>query len=158
MNNVAVYWQMAKQGQRLMLANGELRERIGGVRETPRGFDALALTFGYDPEHARRDIASMDEAKAFVESFKPWELYVSDPGISVALEVRPLGEYVSGKQRCAVEQLYQLAHDAKLLELERADEGRVRLVLTLNKLGQLVKLDFILHEDEASALATALSK
>jgi hypothetical protein len=57
-----------------------------------------------------------------------------------------------------VEQLYELTHDAKLLELERADEGRVRLVLTLNKLGQLVKLDFILDEDEASALASALSK
>lgn len=57
-----------------------------------------------------------------------------------------------------MEQLYELTHDAKLLELERADEGRVRLVLTLNKLGQLVKLDFILDEDEASALATALSK
>ena len=57
-----------------------------------------------------------------------------------------------------MEQLYELTHDTKLLELERADEGRVRLVLTLNKLGQLVKLDFILDEDEASALATALSK
>ena len=57
-----------------------------------------------------------------------------------------------------MEQLYELTHDAKLLELERADEGRVQLVLTLNKLGQLVKLDFILDEDEASALATALSK
>ena len=57
-----------------------------------------------------------------------------------------------------MEQLYRLTHDAKLLELERADEGQVRLVLTLNKLGQLVKLDFILDEDEASALATALSK
>ena len=91
MNNVAVYWQMAKQGQRLMLANGDRIERIGGVRETPHGFDALAMTFGYEPERARRDIASMDEAKAFVESLRPWELYVSDPGISVALEVRPLG-------------------------------------------------------------------
>jgi hypothetical protein len=54
--------------------------------------------------------------------------------------------------------LYGLTHDAKILELERADEGRVRLVLTLNKLGQSVKLDFILDEDEASALATALIK
>ena len=57
-----------------------------------------------------------------------------------------------------MEQLYELTHDAKILELERADEGRIRLVLTLNKLGQLVKLDFILDEYEASALATALSK
>ena len=88
---MAVYWQLAKQGQRLMLVDGEREERIGGVRETPRGFDALAITFGYDPERARRDMASMDEAKAFVESFKPWELYVQDSNITVETEVRPLG-------------------------------------------------------------------
>ncbi|MDA1035745.1 MAG: hypothetical protein O3B65_02555 [Chloroflexi bacterium] len=88
---MAVYWQTAKQGQRLMLADGEREERIGGVRETPRGFDAFAMTFGYEPERARRDIASMDEAKAFVESFKPWELHVQDPTISVETEIRPIG-------------------------------------------------------------------
>ena len=75
----------------MMLVDGEREERIGGVRETPRGFDALAITFGYDPERARRDMASMDEAKAFVESFKPWELYVQDSNITVETEVRPLG-------------------------------------------------------------------
>ena len=85
-----VYWQVAKQGQRLMLVDGEREERIGGVRETPRGFDALAITFGYEPGRARRDIASMDEAKAFVESFKPWELYVQDSNLTVEAEVRPL--------------------------------------------------------------------
>ena len=88
---MAVYWQVAKQGQRLMLADGEREERIGGVRETPRGFDAFAMTFGYEPERARRDIASMEEAKKFVESFSPWELYVQDPNISVEPSVRPLG-------------------------------------------------------------------
>ena len=71
MNNVAVYWQMAKQGQRLMLANGETQERIGGVRETPRGFDALAMTFGYEPEHLRAPNATsaererQEEARAY---------------------------------------------------------------------------------------------
>ena len=74
-----------------MLVDGEREQRIGGVRETPRGFDALAITFGYEPERARRDIASMDEAKAFVESFKPWELYVQDSNITVETDVRPLG-------------------------------------------------------------------
>ena len=88
---MAVYWQMAKQGQRLMLADGEREERIGGVRVTPRGFDALAMTFGYEPERARRDIASMEEAKRFVEAFRPWELYTQDPGIVVEAEIRPLG-------------------------------------------------------------------
>jgi hypothetical protein len=74
-----------------MLVDDEREQRIGGVRETPRGFDALAITFGYEPERARRDIASMDEAKAFVESFKPWELYVQDSNITVETDVRPLG-------------------------------------------------------------------
>jgi hypothetical protein len=87
---MGVYWQVAKQGERLMLADGERIERIGGVRVTTRGFDAFALTFSYQPERAQRDIASMDEAKAFVESFKPWELFVNAPEISVDHAVRPL--------------------------------------------------------------------
>ncbi len=84
-----VYWQAVKQGLRLMLADGEREERLDGVRKTPRGFDAFATTFGYDPDRARRDIASQDEAKAFVESFRPWELFVSDPDISVEPETAP---------------------------------------------------------------------
>ncbi len=84
-----VYWQAVKQGLRLMLADGEREERLGGVRKTPRGFDAFATTFGYDPDRARRDIASQDEAKAFVESFRPWELFVRDPDISVEPETAP---------------------------------------------------------------------
>ena len=84
-----VYWQAVKQGLRLMLADGEREERLGGVRKTPRGFDAFATTFGYDPDRARRDIASQDEAKAFVESFRPWELFVRDTGIAVEPETVP---------------------------------------------------------------------
>ncbi len=84
-----VYWQAVKQGLRLMLADGEREERLGGVRKTPRGFDAFATTFGYDPDRARRDIVSQDEAKAFVESFRPWELFVRDPDISVEPETAP---------------------------------------------------------------------
>ena len=55
-------------------------------------------------------------------------------------------------------QLFELSHDPKVLELEEADDGRVRLVLTLSKLGQLTKLDFFLDGDEASALAVALAR
>ena len=86
---MAVYWQIAKQGQRLMMADSTREERIGGVRVTPRGFDALAITFGYEPERARRGMVSMEEAKVFVESFKPWELFTKEQGIIVEAEVRP---------------------------------------------------------------------
>jgi hypothetical protein len=56
-----------------------------------------------------------------------------------------------------VTQLFELAHDPKILELEEADGGQVRLVLTLSKLGQVTKLDFFLTGDEAGALARALT-
>ena len=55
-------------------------------------------------------------------------------------------------------QLFELAHDPKVLEVEEADDGRVRLVVTLSKLGQVTKLDFFLSRDEASALAAALAR
>jgi hypothetical protein len=86
-----VFWQIAKQGQRLMLIDGEREERIGGVRETSRGFDALAVTFGYEPERAKRGMTSLNEAKMFVESFKPWELFVTNQEITVEPDVVPLG-------------------------------------------------------------------
>ena len=64
-------------------------EEIGGVRETRRGFDAFAKTFGYDPGRAQKGIASMEEAKTFVESFGPWELYIGPQNVTVEPEVRP---------------------------------------------------------------------
>ena len=85
-----VYWQAAKQGLRLVWADGEREERIGAVRETSRGFDAFAITFGYDPDRARRAIESLDEAKTFVESFRPWELFTRDQELSVEPDVKPL--------------------------------------------------------------------
>ena len=54
-------------------------------------------------------------------------------------------------------QLFGLSHDPKILELEEAADSRVRLVLTLSKLGQVTKLDFFLDKDEAQALAAALT-
>ena len=57
-----------------------------------------------------------------------------------------------------MEQLFELSHDPKLLELEEADNGRFRLVLTLSKLGQVTKLDFFLDGGEAKRLAAALAR
>jgi hypothetical protein len=85
-----LYWQQRKKGQRLILTtdDGEQQEEVGGVRETKSGFDAFAKTFGYDPGRAEKGIATLDEAKAFVESFKPWEMFGSDDGITVEAQVR----------------------------------------------------------------------
>ena len=85
-----LYWEDTRRGQRLVLiGEGGQEEEVGGVRETRRGFDAFAKTFGYEPGRAEKGIASMDEAKAFVESFRPWELFVRSDGLTVEAEVRP---------------------------------------------------------------------
>ena len=70
-----------------MGAEGEAE--IGGVRETKQGFDAFAQTFGYDPGRAQKGMASMMDARTFVESFRPWELYPGTEGLTVAGEIRP---------------------------------------------------------------------
>mgnify|MGYP001219623753 CR=1 FL=1 len=86
-----LYWQQRRKGQRLILItdDGEQQEEVGGVRETKRGFDAFAKTFGYDPGRAEKGITTLDEAKTFVESFRPWELFVSDDDLKVDAGVRP---------------------------------------------------------------------
>ena len=84
-----VYWQQVKFGQNLILSDEEgHQEELGGFRDTKRGIDALAKTFGYDPERARKGFPTIEDAKAFVESFRPWELY-NVQGVTVDPEVRP---------------------------------------------------------------------
>ena len=86
-----VFWREVRRGQRLVLnsSNDAQEEEIGGVRETKRGFDAFAKTFGYDPGRAMKGIETLDEAKKFVESFSPWELYGGEQGLTVDPEVKP---------------------------------------------------------------------
>ena len=87
-----VFWREARRGQRLVLSMDDgSEEEIGGVRETKRGFDAFAKTFGYEPGRAVKGMETMDEAKEFVESFSPWELFGAS-GLSVEPEVKPLPE------------------------------------------------------------------
>ena len=84
-----LYWQRARKGERLILAeDDENIVEIGGVRETKRGFDAFAKTFGYEPGRAEKGIGSMVEAKAFVEGFTPWDLYDGGQGLTVEPTVR----------------------------------------------------------------------
>lgn len=85
-----VYWQERRGGQRLVLLmeKGEELE-IGGVRETLRGVDAFSKTTGYDPGHAQKGFPTLEAAKAFVESFRPWELYAVGQELEVDGIVRP---------------------------------------------------------------------
>ncbi len=89
-----LYWQQVRKGERLVLASDDEQsvEEIGGVRETKRGYDAFAKTFGYEPGRAQKGIPSMDEAKEFVESFRPWDLYDGAEGLSVEPAARAEAE------------------------------------------------------------------
>ncbi len=84
-----VYWRKVKRGQNLILSdeNDGHEEELGGFRDTKRGIDALAKTFSYDPSRLRKGFPTIEEAKAFVESFSPWELFGTQ-GVTVDPEVR----------------------------------------------------------------------
>jgi hypothetical protein len=63
----------------------------------------LAKTFGYDPSHSRKGFQTIEEAKAFVESFRPWELYGAQ-GVTVESEVMPALDSASAGTTVAPEQ------------------------------------------------------
>ena len=88
-----VYWRKVKRGENLILSdeNNGHEEELGGFRDTKRGIDASAKTFSYEPSRSRKGFPSIEEAKDFVESFRPWELFGTqgvtvDPGVRPALE------------------------------------------------------------------------
>jgi hypothetical protein len=85
-----LYWREHRTGMRLYLSLTEEEVEVGGIRRTPRGYDALAKTMGYDPGRAQKNIPTMEEAKTFVESFRPWVLFGGDPYMEVEPLVRPL--------------------------------------------------------------------
>ena len=90
---MGVYWRKVKRGENLILSdeNDGHEEELGGFRDTKRGIDASAKTFSYDPSRSRKGFPSIEEAKDFVESFRPWELFGTqgvtvDPGVRPALD------------------------------------------------------------------------
>ena len=90
MGRMEVFWRTVKWGQNLVLFNESdgHDEVIGGVRETKRGIDASAKTVTYDTGRSQKGFATVADAKAFVESLRPWELYGAQ-GVTVDPEVRP---------------------------------------------------------------------
>ncbi len=85
-----LYWKERRAGQRLVLLDDFGAEiEVGAVRQTKRGFDALAKTNTYDPGRAQKGFASLEEAKEFVEFFHPWDIFGGDLDMSVEAEVQP---------------------------------------------------------------------
>ena len=83
-----IYWEYTRRGQKLVLNWDGRQEMIGGIRETKSGFAAFAKTFTMTPERARKGITTMEEAKDFVEQFRPWELFVGPVGQTIETEPR----------------------------------------------------------------------
>ena len=90
---MGVYWRTVKRGLNLVFSDdsGGDEVRIGGVRDNKSGIDAYATTFGYEPGRSQKGFESIEEAKAFVEHFRPWELYGAHD-VTVEPEVRALLE------------------------------------------------------------------
>ena len=89
---MSVYWRTVKLGQNLVLSddNGGKEQTLGGYRDTKRGIDAYASTGGgYDPGRSQKGFPSIEDAKAFVENFRPWELFDAHD-ITVDAEVKPI--------------------------------------------------------------------
>ena len=86
-----LYWRQTRRGQRLVIGDQdqESEQEIGGVRETKSGFDAFAKTFGYEPGRSEKGMPTMEEAKSFVESFRPWDLYEGTEGLELEATVVP---------------------------------------------------------------------
>ena len=58
----------------------------------------------------------------------------------------------------AVESLMKTSQGPKTLELEKTDDGRLRLIITVDKLGMTTKVEYFLEPTEAKGLADALGK
>ncbi|MCE2464467.1 MAG: hypothetical protein J4G01_00035 [Dehalococcoidia bacterium] len=85
-----LYWRERRAGQRLVLLDDfDAEIEVGAVRQTRRGFDALAKTNTYDPGRAQKGFATLEEAKEFVEWFHPWDIFGGDLDMTVESEVQP---------------------------------------------------------------------
>ena len=89
---MSVFWRNVKRGQNLMMDDtAGLEEVIGGYRENKSGISAYARTLGYEPERSRKGFDSVEDAKAFVESFNPWDRFGPRDAV-VEAEARPMAE------------------------------------------------------------------
>ena len=119
-----VYWRHRKRGQNLILGddNEEDQEEVGGFRETKRGIDAYAKTFSYEPGRSEKDFPTIEDAKAFVEHFRPWELFDGTEGLTVEPEVRPAADSSSSTAPSTADQPAEFATADQPAEFATADQ------------------------------------
>lgn len=68
-----LFWRERRSGRQLLLQQPDGQEtQVGFVLRSKTRFDAVAKTTGYAPERSKNDIETVEEAVAFVESFRPW--------------------------------------------------------------------------------------
>ncbi len=84
-----LYWREVRRGQRLVLGEGDEEQEIGGVRLNKDVYDAFAKTFSYEPGRAVKGIPTLEQAKEFVESFTPWDLFEGSQRLTVEAKVQP---------------------------------------------------------------------
>jgi hypothetical protein len=56
------------------------------------------------------------------------------------------------------ETLYKTFREPKTLELEKTDDDRYRIVITVKKLGAVTAVEYFLDQNEARQLSEALTK
>ena len=56
------------------------------------------------------------------------------------------------------EAIYKTSRDPKTLELEKTEDDRYRIVITVKKLGALTAVEYFLDQNEAKQLSDALTK
>jgi hypothetical protein len=61
-------------------------------------------------------------------------------------------------RRMETQKIYQTAREPKILELEKTDDGRYRLVITVKKLGATTAVEYFLDQAESYQLSQALTK
>ncbi len=57
-----------------------------------------------------------------------------------------------------METLFRTSREPKTVELENTDDDRLRLLITLKKLGMVTTIEYFLDEIEAQQLSAALQK
>lgn len=56
-----------------------------------------------------------------------------------------------------METIFLSEHSPKTMEIERTDEGKLRLIISLSKLGQNTILEYFLDDNDVDALKKALA-
>jgi hypothetical protein len=56
-----------------------------------------------------------------------------------------------------METIFSSEHPPKTMEIERTDDGQLRLVVSLSKLGQNTILEYFLDDNDVDALKKALA-